>query len=266
MTDTTSIANVRYRRGIQMALNEKLKLSLVIDGDLGPKSVAALKTYQKLNNLPVSGSYDQATRQALHPFIDHKYLNDEDFASAAAALGVDVASVETVVEVEAGGDCFLPSGDCDILFERHIFHKQLSRKRSAAEVAKLAAQYPELISVRTGGYLGGQSEWKRLNQAIAIDRTAALLSASWGMFQVMGFNYTAAGYTSLEQFVKDMMDSEKFHLKAFTSFVKSNAGLLRALKAKDWANFARGYNGPAYAKNRYDVKLAAAYAKFSKKK
>ena len=38
------------------------------------------------------------------------------------------------------------------------------------------------------------------------------------------------------------------------------------LKAKDWANFARGYNGPAYAKNRYDVKLAAAYAKFSKKK
>jgi len=248
-----------------MALNEKLKISLLIDGDLGPKSIAALKTYQKNNGLPVTGVYDPATRASLHPFIDFKYLNDADFSEAAGILGIDVASVETVVEVEADGDGFLPSGDCDILFERHIFYKQLSRKRSATEVAKLAEQFPNLVSVRTGGYMGGQSEWKRLNQAISIDRSAALLSASWGMFQVMGFNFAAAGYSDIEKFVADMKASESFHLKAFASFVKSNAALHRAIKLRDWTSFARGYNGPAFAKNEYDKKLAAAYAKFSKK-
>lgn len=36
------------------------------------------------------------------------------------------------------------------------------------------------------------------------------------------------------------------------------------LQRKDWAGFARGYNGPGYAKNRYDIKLANAYKKYSK--
>lgn len=38
--------------------------------------------------------------------------------------------------------------------------------------------------------------------------------------------------------------------------------MLPALQAKDWAEFARRYNGPAYKENRYDEKLAKAYQKF----
>jgi peptidoglycan hydrolase-like protein with peptidoglycan-binding domain len=37
------------------------------------------------------------------------------------------------------------------------------------------------------------------------------------------------------------------------------AGLIKALNSHDWQAFARGYNGPGYAKNAYDKKLAAAY-------
>ena len=40
-------------------------------------------------------------------------------------------------------------------------------------------------------------------------------------------------------------------------------GLHRSLGAQDWASFARGYNGPNYAINRYDTRLAAAYNKLS---
>ena len=40
-------------------------------------------------------------------------------------------------------------------------------------------------------------------------------------------------------------------------------GSVAALRAKDWANFARRYNGPNYAINNYDVRLSAAYQKFS---
>ena len=43
-------------------------------------------------------------------------------------------------------------------------------------------------------------------------------------------------------------------------FIHANR-LTSLLHARDWAGFARRYNGPAYAKNRYDVRLAAAHAR-----
>jgi hypothetical protein len=46
------------------------------------------------------------------------------------------------------------------------------------------------------------------------------------------------------------------------SFIK-NSGLADELQKKNWAGFARGYNGPSYSKNAYDVKLAQAYSKLS---
>jgi hypothetical protein len=38
-----------------------------------------------------------------------------------------------------------------------------------------------------------------------------------------------------------------------------------ALRARNWPSFARGYNGPAYAQNAYDKKMAAAYARWKAK-
>lgn len=46
------------------------------------------------------------------------------------------------------------------------------------------------------------------------------------------------------------------------AFIKS-AGLQDELMSRNWAGFAKGYNGPAYAQNAYDVKLAQAYEKIS---
>jgi hypothetical protein len=48
------------------------------------------------------------------------------------------------------------------------------------------------------------------------------------------------------------------HLNAFIGFVQGNR-LDKALRNKDWATFARGYNGSSYAVNRYDEKMEAAY-------
>ena len=38
--------------------------------------------------------------------------------------------------------------------------------------------------------------------------------------------------------------------------------MLAALQKKDWKAFARLYNGPAYAQNRYDEKLSKAFLFF----
>ncbi len=42
----------------------------------------------------------------------------------------------------------------------------------------------------------------------------------------------------------------------------ASASRENALKNKDWGTFARLYNGPAYAQNKYDIKLAEAYQKY----
>ena len=79
-----------------------------------------------------------------------------------------------------------------------------------------------------------------------------------GLFQIMGFNYRECGFTSVQEFVNVMCTSEGEHLRAFVNFINSQ-GFAKFLKNKEWSNFARGYNGPDYAENKYDEKLAAAY-------
>jgi hypothetical protein len=48
-----------------------------------------------------------------------------------------------------------------------------------------------------------------LAKAVQLDRTAALKSTSWGLGQVMGFNYDKAGYDSVESMVQKSMESEE---------------------------------------------------------
>jgi hypothetical protein len=81
------------------------------------------------------------------------------------------------------------------------------------------------------------------------------------MFQVMGFHWKLLGYRSAARFVELMNTSEGEHLGAFVKFVDTE-GLARFLRKKDWAGFARRYNGKNYRINQYDTRLAKAYEKF----
>jgi hypothetical protein len=56
--------------------------------------------------------------------------------------------------------------------------------------------------------------------------------------------------------------SEADHLASFLRFIERN-GLVEGVGKKDWALFARTYNGPAYCDNQYAAKLAVAYGKYS---
>ena len=79
----------------------------------------------------------------------------------------------------------------------------------------------------------------------------------------MGNNHRAAGFATVDAFVEAMMQSEVAQLNAFVSFVASDKTMLSALRRKDWAAFAKAYNGAGYRKNLYDEKLAAAYQRLS---
>lgn len=177
-------------------------------------------------------------------------LTDDDYKRAAEAIGCDVAAIKAVCAVEAPHGGFLPSGQPTILFERHIFSRRTD--------GKFDKDYPGVSNPKPGGYVGGEFEHVRLQQAVTLDRTAALESASWGKFQIMGFNWEACGADSLQDYINAMYDSESAQLDTFVAFVKSQ-GLADELRDGRWADFARRYNGPNFAINRYDQKLALAF-------
>lgn len=181
-------------------------------------------------------------------------LTDADFERAATTLGCSVAAVRAVAQVESLGGGYLPDARPKILFERHWFHKLTQGKWSSAN--------SHISWPKAGGYKGGAAEYGRLEEAIKLDRTAALKSASWGAFQVMGFNHKLVGYDDVESFVKAMVAGSGKQLDAFVAFIRSNK-LDDELKRLDWAGFARGYNGQNYRINKYDEKMARAYANFS---
>ncbi len=252
------------RRNLQMALNEKTPARLVVDGDFGGKSVIALKAFQAKSGLIQSGLFDDATQALLSSHMKTKYLNEEHYVAAALALGCEVAAIKAVVEVEAAGDGFLPDGRCDILFERHKFYKAIAAKKGAAEAQRLMVQYPNICNTETGGYKGDENEYPRLAIAEGIDLECARASASWGMCQIMGFNYASCGYTSATAFSNDMKLSEPKQLMAFVNFIKANPTLLSAIRNKQWAVFAKNYNGTQYFVHKYDVRMGNAYAVHAK--
>lgn len=187
-----------------------------------------------------------------------KTLIPEDFHRAADVLGVDVASIKAVAQIEAPNGGFLPTGEPTILFERHVFSRRTQ--------GRFDATYPHISNPAAGGYGPTSAQHGRLAEAAALDRTAALESASWGKFQIMGFNHQTAGFMTLQGFINAMYASEGKQLDAFVSFLKNDrAGAMqRALKASDWDTFARLYNGPAYAKHNYHGRLRAAYTALAK--
>jgi hypothetical protein len=188
-----------------------------------------------------------------------KKLTDEQIKAAAEIAGVEYAALKALAVVESSGAGFLDDGRPKILFEGHVFWKQL--EELGLEPAQLAQGNEDILHSMwdKSKYMGGAAEHQRLERAATIDRPAALQSASWGLFQIMGFNWRLCGFKTLQDFVNAMYRDEASHLVACLGYLKG-VGLIPVLRSLDWAAFAKGYNGPGYSANKYDRKLAKAYA------
>lgn len=184
-------------------------------------------------------------------------LADLDLPRVGHVMGVGEDEIHAVIDVEAAGGGFDDLRRPKMLFEPHKFYANLNGAKRAQAVS-LGLAYPK---------------WKRdypkdsypqLFLAMQIDETAALKSASWGLGQILGSNYVAAGYESPQQMVLAFVEGgESEHLAAMVRFIIANH-LDDEIRAHNWAAFARGYNGPKYRENAYDTKLAARYAWWAK--
>lgn len=182
-------------------------------------------------------------------------LTEQDFIDSAKRLGVEVAAIKAVCVVEANGSGFF-AGRPKILPEPHRFSKWTNRR---FDKTNPDVSYPVWGSKPYPKTQDGR--YDQLLKMIKLDVDGGFACASYGKFQIMGENYAMCNYKSPVHFADAMARDERIQLLAFEDFIKA-AGLLPALRQKDWVKFARGYNGTAYAKNKYDVKLAQAYRSF----
>jgi len=188
-------------------------------------------------------------------------LTEQDYINAASILNVDVAAIKAVKEVESSGSGFLKDGHIKLLFEPHIFFRQL--KARGINPYPLMEGNEDILYAKwvTGKYGTINQQPERLARAIAINEDAALCSASYGLFQLMGFQYQACGYDTVKAFYEDMCKDEATQLNIFCNFIKANH-YDDELREHKWEEFALLFNGSGYRKNKYHIKLENAYNKY----
>jgi hypothetical protein len=213
-------------------------------------------------------------RSAVHPIItiqgqrveiqflqksNGQTLSEKDYTDAATELGCEARSIKAVAKTETGssGPYFRPGQDLAagddpvpaILFERHLFHR--------ATQGKYDESHPRISNSTQGGYGAKALQYEKLMEAYALDPNAALRSASWGRFQILGLNFKATGFQNVQEYVESVSESEVNQLLAFVAFIKVDPVLRKAICNKDWHGFAVRYNGPA--QQGYDAIIERNY-------
>lgn len=275
---------IRYRsNGQDVYFLEEILTTLgyqvYVSNFFGKDTDIAVRDFQARHNLVVDGIVGLKTWSKLievkNDFItfNDKLLSEQDIEDFADQFGLELAMVKAVNEIESSGKGFLVSGRPKILFEGHIFWKELEKR--GVTPSQYVSEYTKNVLYEKwtkGYYKGGAAEYDRLEKAAGMSddpafHEAAYSSASWGAFQIMGFHYANLGFSSIDHFVAEMYDHEREHLKAFGKFIEATSfkgkKLLDWIIEKNWARFAEGYNGSGYKKNKYDTKLKNAYLKYS---
>jgi hypothetical protein len=240
------------------------------DGVFGQQTVIAVSRFQEENGLQADGIVGRDTWNILSGKTIPRKVSEvnahqaPDYADTARMLGVEEAAVRAVCEIESGGRSgFLDDGRPIILFEGHIFWREL--KKRGIDPEQYRAEYDDVLFPKwdKSKYRGGAAEYDRLSKAAVINEEAALCSASWGMFQIMGFNHRLCGYDSVQEYIEAIKADAGNHLLSFARFLKST-GIDKPLRSLNWAGFAERYNGPGYKQNQYDEKLQNAYLKYKR--
>lgn len=202
-------------------------------------------------------------QKALHLLTTKSdFPSDEAYYKASRKSGIEEKILRAFAKVEGGPyGGFLDTGEPVILFERHHFHRYTKGRYDSYKVSGLPSSINTISSSKPGGYGAVSIQHMKLDHAAKLDRQAALMSASWGLFQILGSNFARAGYDSLQEFVNSMYRSVDDHLYAVCEFIASDVDLYNALRNKDWKKSAVLYNGPR--QKGYDIKLGLAYSELS---
>lgn len=183
-------------------------------------------------------------------------LTNCEVKTIAEKHGLTFAQLMAFIEVESGGNGFI-NGRLVIQFEPSWFKKYAPYAPSGAwSINKVENQ---------------EKEYKAFNDAFGKNKTAAMMSTSIGLPQIMGFHYATLGYKSVGDMWDDFKKGELQQIDALARFIKAMPKLFTALKANDWHSVAVNYNGAGYkelakkyGREPYNVSMENAYNKWDK--
>lgn len=225
---------ITHLSDLQAFLNKHALAGLLVDGQPGPKTRAAI----------------------LNGFVNRNAtaITQKQIFDIAAKLGGTAQQVNAVAKVESNGGGWNDQGQPKALYERHYAWRRLRIK------------IPFLSDPAPGGYTldadrdGINDSWEKLADMAMRNPVVAFESASFGKFQVMGAHWKALGYAGPVEMAWSLRDHEYAHYDMLARFIQAN-GLVDEFQSlsTDWrANtpFARGYNGKG--QKGYDRRLAEA--------
>lgn len=193
-------------------------------------------------------------------------LRQGELAEIAHEHGLEEAHLRTVIEVETSGKGFNQAGWVEFLFEPHVFYRTVPKAKQAEAIRRGLAyptwrgpgSYPKSLQLRI----------QQFQQAAALDETSAIKSASWGLGQVMGSECDEVGFATPQAMLEAFKESEANQVRGMCNLIKRR-GIDKDLRNfPDMAacrHFALRYNGKAYEKNKYHIKLHDSYVRWSGK-
>lgn len=230
--------------------------------------VSWLQKWLNLNagtNLEVDGVWGTISRSSFILAFTCKNataITEEELKRISIELGdSNTKRIKAVSKVESDGSGWFNSGLPKILYERHKYWKHV--KNAHNRVVSWFA------NPKAGGYTmdanknGINDSWEKLALAVGKDPLAALKSISIGKFQVLGEYYNYCGYNHPIEMLYACSRSEYAQYGLLRDYILKVANIKSAFlrlstNPADNVPFAKGYNGPAYAKYSYHIKLANA--------
>jgi len=189
-------------------------------------------------------------------------MTKREIRDALGDMKIDVSVLMAAIEVESGNKIFTEIDGKQmplILFEYHVFYRNLRQEdRAAAVASRLAApRWGDIPYPRTQ-----RERYELLAKASMIDAEAAHAACSWGVGQVLGENARWLDYENATALAHEAMSGVAGQVRLMLRFIERR-GLAAALARRDWTAFAHGYNGPLHARHDYAGRMARAHARWS---
>jgi len=168
-------------------------------------------------------------------------------------INIDPAIAVAVIATESNGQASGASGRMTIRFENHLFWSRWGKEH--ADVFNQLFQFDANISWQGHLYrpnsnspwldvhASQDSEYAALAVGRSLEDTIALSSISMGLVQILGSNFAACGYNSIQAMFDSFSADPRNQLIGFFNFVAHDPAKVTAMQQKDYKTFAARYNG-----------------------
>lgn len=186
--------------------------------------------------------------------MTEKSLTKSGIERASKVVGCEPAMLAALCKKEAPTGGFDEKGRLKILPEKHKIYKYLApEKRRIALKHGFAVvkwqkrtQYRGFGSYPRNSERAGDARWAFFDKVAHLDRYAVMMGTSYGLGQIMGFNHSRVGFSSVEEMIEFLSVSEDNQLLATARYIESDRRLKQAFINKDFQVIEALYNGGGY--------------------